>query len=704
MISAPRLPDLRLKGKEAYWANLVRYLYKGGVDIPWNKSVLSNISDGSYGEPSMIRLPLIIRIKNYLEVRADEGTHEKTIYIYMHRIRGFYSFHDKKGIDITVDSLAECYISYAAKLHVEYKCSSNAETKVRRQTSTLGTIFGAILEDESLVTRAIERQHEEDSTALEVQSSMHELPDLRVEGVEGIVWDLTRYVYVGGSTTHATRYLKSLIGSGLLGEPLMERVPLLVKIKEHLEDELAGGLSESTVRTSLNLLKLFYKYNEAKSTRVTLDDLEMCFMEYALYLNTLSKQGATKVLQAQHIINRLGRMFGAILGLGTLADRVIVPKYKPGNPSLEKQDLEELFRTGTFLSDVARGLTSKNITGPLPVRIPITPGVISADQIEMYVGRTTDYSPVDHLSKRPSLVNKRIAVEFLIFVAHTGMNVSEAISICRDKLKYKRLGDLWQISAYKRRKGGVVLFEVEGDYKKPLKKYINFIDECFPNSDLLFPTYGEDGGITPNHYRKTLCEFLEGHGITYISPNRLRLARQNWFYRRSGDDELTSEVGQHSKETFHNVYKKPHYQKTIVQITKYWKKHEAGPVAELNTSVIDATCCGQPVPTDDIPGNVNMPDCLHASGCLYCECRRDPDTSDYVWNLVTFKFLKNIEASGYRKQVTGPAEEDVKRLAAMIQEYRKIFGRKMWVSEAEERISEGEYHPNYSRVLLSLGY
>jgi hypothetical protein len=159
-------------------------------------------------------------------------------------------------------------------------------------------------------------------------------------------------------------------------------------------------------------------------------------------------------------------------------------------------------------------------------------------------------------------------------------------------------------------------------------------------------------------------------------------------------------MAQHTKEVLKDRYERPSQQRAMVEITRFWSKHDPIQLGELKGSLIASECDGRPEANDDKPKSVVEPNCVNPSGCLWCSHRRDLDSEDYVWSLASMRYLKTIEAGLNVTPKAVPADEVVRRISDMIAWYRNSTPeRAQWVFEAEQRIAEGAYHSNWSPII-----
>jgi hypothetical protein len=111
--------------------------------------------------------------------------------------------------------------------------------------------------------------------------------------------------------------------------------------------------------------------------------------------------------------------------------------------------------------------------------------------------------------------------------------------------------------------------------------------------------------------------------------------------------------------------------------------------------------------SEDLPREAPEPDCVKAAGCLWCENHRDIDSQDHIWALTSFKHLKVLEVSRYRQakseNISPPSQLAVDRINEKLRWYSSSSKiREEWVTEAEIRIEEGEYHDSFASEIHAL--
>ncbi|CAG9170831.1 hypothetical protein LMG23994_02018 [Cupriavidus pinatubonensis] len=310
------------------------------------------------------------------------------------------------------------------------------------------------------------------------------------------------------------------------------------------------------------------------------------------------------------------------------------------------------------------------------------------------------------LEGRFYLANIRIEAEISMFIAQTGMNSSQALNEELQKFFYISHLDGYEVKDHKNRRRGMVLFQIFKDYKAHFERYLEWRRKLFPDSGKLFPLIGREGTRQERRFNgariKLICQEL---GIPYVPPRTLRNTRINWLLRKSADPELTADLAQHTTETLLTVYALPSLQRAMVETVCFWSK--ADPHLVRTESVAPGDCTGTPKPVEDMPDEAPKPDCIKAAGCLWCQNHRDVDSFDHIWALASFKHLKAIELSKARTPITDksvpPSQSAIDRINDKLRWYEQSNEtRRDWVSEAQARIEEGDWHPNFAYDILEL--
>jgi hypothetical protein len=566
-----------------------------------------------------------------------------------------------------------------------------------------------------------------------------------VYGPKETPWNLDILLYKGGAKANS-RTVRQLIACGALGDLQLDRVELVQKLHAEISSSLASGNSRDSANKTILYLRLLFGFADDSGLPLTIDGITDTYCTWAdsLYQRTRANKGTAKTKRPRQegrlsMRTRLNKSdakakppreehslsmksawyYGA--DVGTIIDRAIERRtniieltrlyWRPQRKTAigthaEKQNLSDTFAFGHLVQDICDGLSLETVLeAPFPIKIFLRSGqeiswaTPKADSARYNLEN-------EGLAERYHLANLRIEGEMLMFIGQTSMNVKQALNLELRHFFYVSHLDGYQVKDHKERRGGTVLFEIFKDYRPHFERYLAWRRKLFPGSKLLFPFIGLPGTRQnrrfQNHRVREVCLNLE---LPYIPPRDLRNTRVNWLLRKSGDPDITAELAQHTKETLLGVYDRPSLQRALVESTRFWMKVD--PHQGRTQSVVPGDCTGVPLAAPDRPMVAPKPDCMKASGCLWCENHRDVDSLDYVWALSSFMHLKRIELSKARIPLT---EEDVpptKLAIGRIQEKLSWYEqsnelRRDWVQEAQIRITEEEYHPDFCVEIFEL--
>lgn len=569
------------------------------------------------------------------------------------------------------------------------------------------------------------------------------LPDLTFPGMtygaREVPWDLRRWMYSGGASV-AIETANAEIKNGKFGPPRTERIELVRKIHEALSDALERGIRRTTVLGRIEAVTYLFRWVDHTNQNISLDSLEAI---YRCWTDSLLH----RVRVAREISEGAAYDYGSVAG--SVLDRVLSrtspivrstrlrkPKRASRAVSLQrdKQNLEQTFALGHFLLDLADGLSVEKIWGVLPIHIPIRNGrelkEWSGHKREPRKPPNPKYPRQTNLTQKQSrqrhatweadktfrtrypIINLRIQAEMFMLMGQPGINVAQVHQVRMDQWRYKPSTHGYEIRTYKHRRWGSVLFEIYSSFRPVFERYLQWRAAIFPGDPdgLLFPLLGKCGAPTTRHpesapsFEKIKGACTRG-GIIYLPPSTLRSTNVNWMLRRTQDPNLTAEEKQHSTKTLLRYYERPHQQRAMGQIKKFWAKHDptqaaAGPGACLGTS---------PIPVSEIPPSAPPVDCLTPSGCLFCAQQRDIDSLDHIWSLATFRQLKSLDLNrqGTSKSKSAQQEHPAETVIARVTEKLNYISassprRSEWVEEALLRVEEGRYHPSWAGLIESL--
>ncbi|WP_063801503.1 site-specific integrase [Burkholderia ubonensis] len=530
-------------------------------------------------------------------------------------------------------------------------------------------------------------------------------------------WNLDILLYKGGAKQNA-RNVRQLIAGGALGEPLLERLELVQQLHAEINSLIESGHSRASAERQILLFKILFGFADDKGLSLTVDQIVNTYCLWAdwLYSRTRIDKGpdnAKRIRGERFLSMRVAYDYGAVVG--TLLDRILGRRttiieltrlyWRPQRKTAlgvqaEKQNLSNTFAFGRFIQDLCDGLSLEVILEKsFPIRISLRNGreIVWNTPKSDHVNYRFEH---EGIATRYHLVNLRIEAEFLMFIAQTGMNAKQALNLELRHFSYISYLNGYQVKDYKARRGGAVLFEIFADYRPHFERYLAWRRKFFPRSKLLFPFIGNEGTRQDRRFQNNrvrgVCLDL---GLTYIPPRELRNTRVNWLLRQSGDPDITAELAQHAKETLLAVYKRPSLQRAMAETIRFWTKVD--PHQSVTPSVAPGGCTGVPLELPERPVEAPRPDCVKPSGCLWCENHRDVDSLDYIWALSSFMHLKKLELSKARIPMAEVEIPPAKHAFDRIQQKLKWYEtsnetRRDWVQEAQIRIAEGEYHPEFN--------
>lgn len=337
-------------------------------------------------------------------------------------------------------------------------------------------------------------------------------------GKQETPWDLSMLLYRGGASARRDE-VWDLIDARKLGDPLPERLELVQRIHEVINDRLDCGGSPHTVNSTVERARYLFGWAELAGHPLTLDTIEAT---YLCWTDALDHRCRVACNLSQRSAYQTAALIGKVLdrALGRLAPLILTtrlsrpPQRKTARGvQAEKQNLQDTFAFGHFMQDICDGLPIDVVLkSPLPVRIPLRMGgelvhwsgypaykarmklndrILNTPQ-RRYHAKNSDecwatFESDGTLRTRYPLANLRIIAELHMFIGQTGMNLAQAHQLKLRHFWYASHLDGYQVKDRKLRRGGEVLFEIYREYKPHFERYLAWSQELFPDSDLLFP-------------------------------------------------------------------------------------------------------------------------------------------------------------------------------------------------------------------------
>lgn len=529
--------------------------------------------------------------------------------------------------------------------------------------------------------------------------------------------NLNILLFHGGAAANR-KFVQQHIAQGKLGAMLLERLPLVSAFHVEINAALAGGGSRETGESAVHALRKLFAFADQQSLPLTLDSITGTYIAWtdSLHHRTTIRSSAQPNSSGLVPLGRASA-FQYASACGTLIDRFLErhstiiqltrlrrpnPRKSPFGVQADKQNLEYTFTFGRALQDICDGLPlSVTLEAPLPVRIQMHVG---AEFVwgGTRVPRNNEKSLPDG---RDYLVNLRVEAELFMFIGQTGMNVTQAAGLELRHFFYVSHLDSYQVKEHKSRRQGTVLFEIFKEYKPHFERYLEWRRKIFPNSNKIFPFIRKSDTREDTRFQghrvRSLCNSMD---IPFVPAREFRNTRVNWLLRQSANPELTADMAQHTEETLLAVYNRPSLQTAMVEVTRFWGT--ADPHLSRTESVAPGGCTGVPLVAPDLPPGAPKPDCGRAAGCLWCESHRDVDSQGHVWALASFKYLKAVELSKIKRTVSDaslpPAKLVIDRIDAKMAWYAQSnVLRAEWVTEAEARIDEEDFHPDFTNEITA---
>lgn len=548
-------------------------------------------------------------------------------------------------------------------------------------------------------------------------------------------WDLRVLLYKGGAKGNP-RTVFNQMASGKLGPPLLERLELVTRIHEAMTARLVGGGTKKSGFCTQVRLRNFFAWADEFEHLLSLETVEDSYRHWCNFLVDRVRFKAIKNLSAYNSGLTVSSILDAALDrTQPLILTTRLRKSKRGKRAVgvaaDKQILADTFAFGHLCLDIIDSLSFEAIYGPLPVTIRfrdgqtleqwsglrdptsvavLQPGYKYKAATRKVLQQRADRESDRTLKTRYPLVNLRILAELMVFIAQTGMNLSQAHNLRLIQFSYKSTIDGYEVRDYKERRKGEVLFEIYDEYKALFNSYLAWRGAVFGvTSDRLFPfvrIYGALASTPPDfkRFREEVCAPL---GIPFVGPQMLRSSRVNWLLRQSRNPDLTAEMDQHTKQTLLRDYENPSLQVAQVEITQFWQNNDPR-LATDNPMPCPAlgVCNGVPKPMPGLPPESPKADCTQPAGCLFCEHHRDIDSEDYVWSMASMRFLNTVILQRFRPPSKGTAdaaahvELTLEVLTAKLKWFNESNAiRKAWVEEATEKQAEGEFHIHWRYLI-----
>ena len=550
-------------------------------------------------------------------------------------------------------------------------------------------------------------------------------------GTHQTPWDLKILLYNGAASLPRKQAVETINHSSPDNLDV-NRIPVVRAFHDAVSSMISQGRSRSLVESNLEVLWRFFAWSDDNSLHISHDELINNFKkwsEYQVYRSKIDNEVSENYAyrQTSKLANLIARALkfpgpnpGRTLLMQTRVRKPRSKKHVLGSKA-DKQNLSKTFKFGRFLKTICDTLDLTTVRGRLPIYIElesnkrlIVAGNLISTQMDIEslknsgVKRNaekarapmTDNESLFEQHKRSGIINLRIESELLIFIAQTGMNLTQASTLERESYRWKSNGDDLEVfRVYKGRRSGEAVFRCYRSYKEHLENYLRWlIDTGLAEFDSrLFPLQsrgmirGKDSKI--RFY--TLKKEFKKIDTPFIGPQELRKTRVNWLLRRSHDVALTAEQMAHDKEVLLRDYENPHHQSAASEIVKFHKSTDPAYSPPGPGICVDES--HSPEPIEGIDKEAPQPDCISSEGCLFCAKHRDIMSADYCWKLASHAKIKTLETNLYKPPVKGdrhPAYFVIERIHKKLEAISTGSEiRAMWVKESREAVRAGRYHP-----------
>lgn len=560
------------------------------------------------------------------------------------------------------------------------------------------------------------------------------LPDLILRGIpkgsHGFDIDLRLLLYRGGTRIRREN-VEQQITEGKLGEPISTRLPVVLALHEELQASLTSGKSSKSIESYYEKFRAFWNWADANDKQLTIDGVQDTFISWAnddLWHSAIVKKThktSSAHASAASVAARISCLLEVhhghpVVRTQWLLDqtRIERPKGKPRQD--EKVPLDDAAAMGRVLVQACLALSAELVRGTLPIVIELPGGVIrqwsarskplgqqkGKHRVSRAEKHTRAMGPNDCVSDhkdRTNAFNFRIESELLIFIANTGMNISQALILKREKFRWQSdEDDVLAFRVYKNRRHGEAVFRAFKQYKSWLTDYVQWLDDIGIDDERLFPFISWGLKVPPEGGRRSFSQVkaaCKSVGVTFVAPKHLRLVRQNWLLRETAKGELTALAGAHAEPVLLRVYEQPSLAASGARITKFFLRENH---ALASSSGVCVNSDHGATPEQGIASVAPPPDCISPEGCLFCVHHRDIESLDYIWMLRSHMHLKSMERDSFELPLKAdeflhPADIVIDRIMGKLKAFEERSTQCLeWVVEAEDRILEGEYHPRWA--------
>jgi len=344
-------------------------------------------------------------------------------------------------------------------------------------------------------------------------------------GTHQIPWNLRILLFKDAATIPRKKAM-SLIDDGAFGEPIEERFPLVIAFHDAISSMISLGKSRSLIESSLEVLWHFLAWSDTNSEHISRETLIDIFKRWTeLQIHRYQIKNEISAISAYRQTSKMANLIAKVLhlpgakpgGILLLQTRMRKPPDKKRVRVLgtneDKQNLSHTFEYGHVLTKICGALDLTTVRGKLPIFIDVgsnTVLTLAGNLIDlemdtksikdMTIRRNAEIAraPLKNNEslfdkhKRSGILNQRVEAELLIFIAQTGMNLTQAANLEKESYRWKSNGeDLEVFRVYKGRRSGEAIFRCFKSYREHLEKYMVWLNGTgFSDHDnRLFPLF-----------------------------------------------------------------------------------------------------------------------------------------------------------------------------------------------------------------------
>lgn len=552
-------------------------------------------------------------------------------------------------------------------------------------------------------------------------------------GTHQVPWNLKILLYKNAAKEARKSAIIS-IDEGKFGKPVEDRVPLVIAFHEAISSMISLGKSRALIESSLEVLWRFFSWSDTHSEHIcqkTLIDIFKRWTEIQIHRHQVKKE--ISAIYAYRQASKMANLIAKVLQLPgakpggnlLLQTRIRRPpdKKRVLGTSADKQNLDYTFEYGRVLKKICSELDLATVRGKLPIFIDLgngrtltLAGSLMNPEMDTDAIKNTEVKRRAEIAraplnegeslfdrhKRSGILNLKIEAELLIFIAQTGMNLTQAANLEKETYRWKSNGDDLEVfRVYKGRRSGEAIFRCFKSYRDHLEKYLAWLNETgfSDNDSRLFPLLSRSmirakgAKIRFN----TTKQAFKKNNLNFIGPQQLRKTRVNWLLRRSRNLVLTAEQMAHDKSVLLRDYESPNHQSATAEIIRF---HNA--TDPTFSPPGPGICIDENHKPELIAGAVSetpVPDCVSPEGCLFCTKHRDVMSSEYCWKLVSHLHIKKLETALYKpsqKQELHPGYRVIGRINQKLEAIASGSEvRAIWVKDAQDAVRSGNFHPHW---------